>query len=422
VTGTGSGPGSEPVGGSGPGRPRDDAHPERADVPALLEDSAEDLYENAPCGYLSTLLDGQIAKINGTLLNWLGYTRDELVGRRRFSDLLTVGGKLYHETHFAPLLAMQGHIGGVALELKTAGGARLPVLVNSVVRTGPAGEPLLIRTTIVDASDRRAYERELLRASREAEHERERLQLLVTTLQRSLLPPALPDVPGLDTAAHYHFASLNEVGGDFYDLFALGQDRWGLFLGDVSGKGADAAAVTSLIRYTLRAAAVYDANPGTVLSTLNDALRQEYERDHGHFCTAIFGLLSPDGDGFRLTLASGGHPLPLLFGADGTAGYPPIGGGPFIGVLDDATFTPAVIRLGPGDTLLFYTDGLTEARTGPGRDRYSDTALLAFAESIAPATVSTAVGAVITLLDGFGDGLDDDVAVMAIGVPGRPAG
>ena len=81
-----------------------------------------------------------------------------------------------------------------------------------------------------------------------------------------------------------------------------------------------------------------------------------------------------------------------------------------------------MIRLGPGDTLLFYTDGLTEARTGPGRDRYSDTALLAFAESIAPATVSTAVGAVITLLDGFGDGLDDDVAVMAIGVPGRPAG
>jgi sigma-B regulation protein RsbU (phosphoserine phosphatase) len=273
---------------------------------------------------------------------------------------------------------MQGHIGGVALELKTAGGARLPVLVNSVIRTSPDGEPMLIRTTVFDARDRRSYERELLRARREADHERERLQLLVTTLQRSLLPPALPNVPGLETAAHYHFASLNDVGGDFYDLFPLSRDRWGLFLGDVSGKGADAATVTSLIRYTLRAAAVYDPNPGTVLSTLNDALREEYERDDGHFCTAVFGLLSPDGDGFTLTLASGGHPL------------------------------------------LLYTDGLTEARTGPGRDRYGDDALLVFAANIAPATAGTTVNAIIALLDGFGDGLDDDIAVLALGVPPLP--
>jgi sigma-B regulation protein RsbU (phosphoserine phosphatase) len=387
------------------------------DVPWQPEESAEDLYENAPCGYLSTLPDGRIARINGTLLRWLGYRRDELVGRRRFSDLLTVGGQLYHETHFAPLLAMQGHIGGVALELKTADGTRLPVLVNSVVRSSPAGEPLLIRTTLFEARDRRAYERELLRAGRESEHERERLQLLVTTLQRSLLPPALPDVPGLETAAHYHFASLNEIGGDFYDLFPLSQDRWGLFLGDVSGKGADAAAVTSLIRYTLRAAAVYDANPGTVLSTLNAALREEYERDDGHFCTAVFGLLTPDGDGFTLTLASGGHPLPLLMNSGGTADYPPIPGGPFLGVLDDAAFTATVIRLGPGDTLLCYTDGLTEARTGPGRDRFGDQALRAFAASITPTTASAAVDAVIDLLDDFGDGLDDDIAVLALSVP-----
>jgi sigma-B regulation protein RsbU (phosphoserine phosphatase) len=405
-----------------PDGPGDGGHTAETNFPSLLEDSAEDLYENAPCGYLSTLLDGQIAKINGTLLSWLGYTRDELVGHRYFSDLLTVGGQLYHETHFAPLLAMQGHIGGVALELKTADGTRLPVLVNSLVKTSPAGEPLLIRTTVFDARDRRAYERELLRARREAEHERERLQLLVTTLQRSLLPPALPDVPGLETAAHYHFASLNEVGGDFYDLFALSQDRWGLFLGDVCGKGADAAAVTSLIRYTLRAAAVYDPDPGTALSTLNDALHEEYERDYGHFCTAIFGLLTPDGDGFTLTLASGGHPLPLLIGADGTVGYLPVPGGPFLGVLDDAAFTATVIRLGPGDTLLFYTDGLTDARTGPGRDRYGDETLRAFAASIAPTTASAAVSAIIALLDGFGDGMDDDIAVLALGVPPLSSG
>ena len=144
------------------------------------------------------------------------------------------------------------------------------MLVNSAVKTNAAGEPLLIRTTIIDARDRRAYERELLRARREAEVERERLQTLVSTLQRSLLPSALPSVPGLEAAAYYHFASQDEVGGDFYDLFPLGADRCGLFLGDVCGKGAQAATVTSLIRYTLRAAAVYDPDPAAVLSTLDD--------------------------------------------------------------------------------------------------------------------------------------------------------
>jgi sigma-B regulation protein RsbU (phosphoserine phosphatase) len=385
--------------------------------PALLEDSVEDLYENAPCGYLSTRLDGQIAKINTTLLSWLGYRRDELVGRRSFSDLLTVGGRLYHETHFAPLLAMQGEIGGVALELKTADGTRLPVLVNSAVRTSPAGEPLLIRTTIVEARDRRAYERELLRARQEAELEGERLQLLVTTLQRSLLPPALPAVPGLQAAAHYHFASLNEVGGDFYDLFALDAGRWGLFLGDVCGKGAEAAAMTSMIRYTLRAAAVYDPDPAAVLSTLNTALHEEYERGFGRFCTAVFGLLSRDGDSFVLTLASGGHPAPLLIRA-GAASYHPVRGGPFIGVFDDAVFTATTtIVLAPGDTLLLYTDGLIDARTGEARERFGEEALCELAASVVPATATSVVTAIIELLDGFGAGLDDDVAVLALSVP-----
>jgi sigma-B regulation protein RsbU (phosphoserine phosphatase) len=292
--------------GPGPDGADDGGRPQEASLASLLEDSTEDLYENAPCGYLSTFPDGQIARVNATLLGWLGYDRGELVGRRYFSDLLTAGGRLYHETHFAPLLAMQGQIGGVALELQAADGTRLPVLVNSAVKTDATGEPLLIRTTIVDARDRRAYERELLRARREADRERERLQLLVTTLQRTLLPPELPQVPGLQTAAYYHAASVDEVGGDFYDLFALARDRWGLFLGDVCGKGAAAAAVTSQIRYTLRAAAVYDPDPAAVLGTLNTALRRDYDRNGGRFCTAAFGVLTANSGGFDLSLASGG--------------------------------------------------------------------------------------------------------------------
>lgn len=298
---------------------------DQATFSALLEDSAEDLYEHAPCGYLSTTLDGRIAKINQTLLNWLGYENSDLVGRKDFADLLTVGGRLYHETHFGPLLRMQGEIRGIALELRTAGGGRLPVLVTSVVRSGSDGQPLLIRTTVFDARDRRTYESELLRARQESDRERERLKRLNATLQKTLLPPTLVDVPGLDVAAYYHVASADEVGGDFYDLFPLDSGTWGFFLGDVCGKGAAAAAVTSLARYTLRAAAVYDPDPAAVLANLNTVLNHEYNGDDPRFCTVIFGLLTPDGDagGFQVTLASGGHPPALLMRSDGHANFLP---------------------------------------------------------------------------------------------------
>ncbi|QMU77187.1 SpoIIE family protein phosphatase [Streptacidiphilus sp. PB12-B1b] len=407
---------------------------ERAQFSALLEDSAEDLYEHAPCGYLSTMLDGQIAKVNTTLLDWLGYTRGQLVGRRRFADLLTVGGKLYHETHFAPLLAMQGQLSGVALELKAADGSRLPVLVTSTVKTGSDGQPLLIRTTLFDARDRRAYEKELLRARKHAEQaaaeakaahqaaeaERARLQQVVAILQKSLLPPALPQVPGLEAAAYYHPASVDEIGGDFYDLFALDGGRWGFFLGDVCGKGPEAAAVTSLIRYTLRAAFLVDGDPAQALATLHAALHERYADEDPRYCTAIAGTLTPHGEGIAVTVASGGHPPVLLLRADGTAQYLPTPGGTLVGVLPRPHFTAADTVLRPGDTLLAYTDGLTEARTQAG-PRYNEDALHTFGTDLAPAGAEATISALKTLLEGFGDGLDDDTALLALGVPASGA-
>jgi sigma-B regulation protein RsbU (phosphoserine phosphatase) len=403
-----------------PESPGESPESEGATFSALLEDDVDDLYDNAPCGYLSTLRDGTIAKVNATLLGWLGYRREELVERRRFSDLLTVGGRLYHETHFAPLLQMQGAVGGVALELRAADGTRLPVLVTSAVKTGEDGQPLLIRTTIFDARDRRAYERELLRARQVAERERERLQHLVAGLQRSLLPAALPTPPGMRTAAYYHMASPDEVGGDFYDLFPLADGRWGFFLGDVCGKGVDAAAVTAAARYTLRAAAVYDPDPAAVLVNLNSVLYQEYLSDTHRYCTVIFGILTPAEAGYTATIASGGHPPALLLRADGTADYQPTTGGMLIGVLPDAHLVTRTVPLAPGDTLLLYTDGLTEVRTGALDDRYGPEALHAFGTALAPATAAAAVAAVTELLATLNGGIDDDVAVMALEVvPGR---
>ncbi|UYQ60791.1 PP2C family protein-serine/threonine phosphatase [Streptomyces peucetius] len=386
----------------------------------LLEDSAEDLYENAPCGYLSTLLNGRIAKINRTLLDWLGHRREDVVGRMRFADLLTVGGKLYYETHLAPLLSLQGEVSGIALELKAADGSRLPVMATSTLKKDSAGRPLLIRTTVFDARDRRAYETELLHARREADRERERLQRLATTLQQTLLPPALENVPGLNVAAHYHVASVDKVGGDFYDLFPLAGGMWGLFLGDVCGKGAAAAAITSLARYTLRAAAVYHPDPAAVLGNLNTVLNHEYNAEDPRFCTVIFGLLAPTGrGGFDITLASGGHPPAVLMRADGSADHVPTPGGQLIGVLPDADIATTAVHLGPGDTLLLYTDGLTEARTTWADGRYGDEALLDFTRSLAPTTASAAVAALSDLLETFGAGLDDDTALLAVNVPPR---
>jgi sigma-B regulation protein RsbU (phosphoserine phosphatase) len=410
------------TGGAEEGSPDEQRGPqdEQAQFSALLEDSAEDLYEHAPCGYLSTLLDGRIAKVNATLLDWLGYEHDDLVGRRHFSDLLTVGGRLYHETHYAPLLMMQGEVSGIALELRAADGSRLPVLVTSMVKTGSDGQPLLIRTTLFDARERRAYETELLRARKDADLERDRLKRLNATLQKTLLPPTLANVPGLDVAAYYHIASVDEVGGDFYDLFPLADGTWGLFLGDVCGKGAAAAALTSLARYTLRAAAVYDPDPATVLANLNTVLNHEYNGDDPRFCTVVFGLLTPDADrdGFRITLASGGHPPALLMRADGTADYLSTPGGQLIGVLPDAHIATTTVHLAPGDTLLLHTDGLTEAHTATGgEDRYGDEALLDFGRALAPTTASDTTDAVRGLLDTFGAGVDDDTAVLAVHVP-----
>nr|WSW64851.1 SpoIIE family protein phosphatase [Streptomyces sp. NBC_00995] len=412
-------PGGEEAGGLWAAGDRDQ---EQLSFAALLEDSAEDLYENAPCGYLSTLMDGRIAKVNETLLHWLGYQREELVGHRKFPDLLTIGGRLYHETHFAPLLHMQGKISGIALELKAADGSRLPVLVTSQVKQDRDGEPLLIRTTLLDARDRRAYERELLRARQEAERDRERLQRLATTLQRTLIPPALEPVPGLDVAEHYHFASSDEVGGDFYDLFPLAHGRWGFFMGDVRGKGADAAVVTSLARYTLRAAAVSDPAPAAVLANLNTALNLQAQEDEPRFCTVIFGLLTAGGNdtGFHVVMAGGGHPPALLLRADGSADYRPTPGGQLAGVVQDAEFTTVTADLRPGDTLLLYTDGLTEARTPDGGGRYGEEALLDFVQGLAPVSATGVVKALTGLLDSFGEGLDDDTALLAMSVP--PAG
>jgi len=135
----------------------------------LLHESAEDLYENAATAYFTSLLDGTLVRVNGTLLRWTGYEREDLVARKRLHDLLPPGARIYYETHYAPLLQMQGEVREIALELVRADGTRLPVLMNSTLVTDETGTPRIVRTTAFDASERRRYERELLSARTDAE-------------------------------------------------------------------------------------------------------------------------------------------------------------------------------------------------------------------------------------------------------------
>jgi PAS domain S-box-containing protein len=157
-------------------------------------ESDEDLYEHAPCGYFSTADDGTIVRVNQTFLSWTGYRRDDLVRRKRIHDLLARGDRIYYETHYAPLLRMQGAVRAVAVEIIRADTSRLPVLMNSVTRPATASTPTLVRTTVFDATDRRRYEQELLRARREAERlfaeldsERRRLRRVLESMHEGVV-------------------------------------------------------------------------------------------------------------------------------------------------------------------------------------------------------------------------------------------
>ncbi len=187
---------------------------------------------------------------------------------------------------------------------------------------------------------------------------------IARTLQQSLLPVELPDIPGVETAARFRpTGEGNDVGGDFYDVFATGGRGWTVVMGDVCGKGPDAAAVTALARYTLRAAAMRERLPSRSLAVLNEALLRQ--RDDRRFCTVAYAYLEKLDHGARAGISCGGHPLPLLLRVDGTV--EPVGApGTLLGVVPDPNLEDRTVTLAPGDTLVFYTDGVIESRVGEG--------------------------------------------------------
>jgi serine phosphatase RsbU (regulator of sigma subunit) len=181
---------------------------------------------------------------------------------------------------------------------------------------------------------------------------------IARTLQSSLLPPQLPEIPGFELATRYRAAGEGiEVGGDFYDVFRRAEGEWAFVLGDVVGKGPPAAALTAMARYTMRAAALEHPQPSQVLGLLNDALLREDAPDR--LMSAIQGRLVLGGEAPVLTVAEAGHP-PLLLARGGRV-EPLLTGGRLLGVLPAAELEDRSLTLEPGDTIVLYTDGLTDA-------------------------------------------------------------
>jgi PAS domain S-box-containing protein len=236
------------------------------------------------------------------------------------------------------------------------------------------------------------------------------------TLQASLLPERLPELPGWAIHAVYQAGERGaDVGGDFYDILPVASGHL-IVLGDVTGKGIEAAALTSLVRYSARMAARFDPSPARVLSLVNQVLR---EQSRLSLVTAVCALLESDGDGARLTVASAGHPLPLLR-HPGSAPEPMGDHGVLLGVEGEDDWTEVTIAVEPGDTVLFYTDGVTET---PGEAaRYGELRLYEAMKRAADGPVALLAEIERSLREFQAGVAIDDRAMLALRFVGAPAG
>nr|WP_276209312.1 SpoIIE family protein phosphatase [Streptomyces harenosi] len=248
-----------------------------------------------------------------------------------------------------------------------------------------------------------------------------RLSEATRALERPLLPPRLPAMPGFEIAARYApFSQGLHIGGDFYDAFTTPDGRHVLVLGDVCGKGPDAAAITGLVRHTLWAAAQHTSDPAHVLGLVNNALL----RQNAPFCTLAYVVVDTTRAPARLQIASAGHPAPLLRRANGDTA-PLEMRGALLGVLDTPHHAVTEVELGPGDTLVLYTDGFTEGAGAANRRDPED--LAATLASLPPAAAPGSAENVATaLMDDahrwWGERLRDDLAVLALtALPGTAA-
>ena len=243
----------------------------------------------------------------------------------------------------------------------------------------------------------------------------ERFATLARTLQESLLPPDLPSVRGVELASRYHPAGTGlDVGGDFYDVFQTGRGTWGVIVGDVCGKGAEAARVTALARYTVRAASMQTRTPSRILAMLNEAMLRENAADGGgeRFASVVYANLRRSSSTVALTVSSGGHPPSMVVRGDG--GVEAVSApGMLLGLFPAPELVDVAVELHPGDSLVFYTDGVIEARSPAGQ--YGEERLVRLLGACGGMSAKTVAEAIETAVLDHQDGVArDDIAVLVI--------
>jgi PAS domain S-box-containing protein len=235
------------------------------------------------------------------------------------------------------------------------------------------------------------------------------------SLQAALLPPALPSIPGIGLAARYDVSAAEAdvvIGGDFYDVIPVAPGSWGMVVGDVCGRGPSAAALTGLVRHTLRSAVVREQVPSRVLTQTNQAMLQQF--DDASFCTAAYvrvDISDPPSGHVLVSASSAGHPRPVLVRADGHAEALDCAG-TLLGVVSEPDLVDISVELGPGDAIVLYTDGVTEARRGS--ELFGEVRLVEVLASRAGATAEEIAAGLDEQVAEFRRSARDDTAILVI--------
>ncbi|WP_456845338.1 PP2C family protein-serine/threonine phosphatase [Cellulomonas sp. P5_C6] len=358
-------------------------------------------WDVAPVALLRLDGGGLIVDANRMFLDLVGREAGTLVGATRLSELLSVGGRIYWETHLSPLLHMQGRIDEVAVELRGPGG-RVPVLMSACAWTSDDGAVRGVDVAMSRATERSRYERELLAARAAADSAAAQEALVAHELQLALLTTDLPTGSRFSVTSEYRpGVQALEVGGDWYDAFVLDGDVLAVVVGDVVGRGLRAATAMGQLRSAVRAIAGPGVGPAALLSRLDRFVEQA---GVGFMATIAYAEVEL-GTG-RVRYACAGHLPPLRLTASGAHEFLWEGRSTPMGV--GTHRVEAEISLEPHDLLVLYTDGLVERRDRPlaeGLDVLAEAA----ADLLEP---SGSVTSLVTDLLAHAGGERDDVCVL----------
>jgi serine phosphatase RsbU (regulator of sigma subunit) len=370
----------------------------------LFEERLVDLAPLARSAVVESMADavfvldafGRIVDVNPAAVSLADRPRRELIGRR-LRDLVDISAT----AEVGPGGLVLGEPG--AGDLRTFDVSQQP-LKDISDRT--AGELVVLREVTERVRDQQRLEQVLEDRSRVA-----------ATLQASMVPTRLPAVPRCELASRYVPAGDGgEIGGDFLDVFPLDGETWAFVLGDVSGKGAEAAAVSAAARYTLRALANPESSPATTLHEVNDVLNAQTESER--HCTLVHGHLRPPGDDegpgapVRITLSLAGHHWPLVLREDGKVVEVGLLG-TALALFDDPELHDADVELAPGEVLCVFTDGLLEARRG--REQFGSERIAELMREHPGLPADELAGTVLDAVRAFhGDELGDDLAMLVV--------